>query len=176
MYWPVLPSIDPVPPSTNQCRPILTQYHQVSTSTALNWPSTIMYQQLPPSTDPVPPSTNKYWPILTQDHHIWTSTTPYWPGTTKYQPVPTYTIVAWGLQTPAQFTLGLVILDLHLRCFFAIRLDSRQIKKFPIHRIHRMFKRCYFQTSLKHDNFWQLGLGLKERRSLENVPQKLNNM
>ena len=32
------------------------------------------------------------------------------PSTTKYQPVPTYTVFPWGLQTPAQFTPGLVIL------------------------------------------------------------------
>ena len=35
MYQPIRPSIDPVPPCTNQCCPILTQYHQVSTSTNL---------------------------------------------------------------------------------------------------------------------------------------------
>ena len=60
-------------------RLILTLYHQVPTSTALNWPSTIMYQQLPPSTDPVPPSTNKYHPLLTQYHPVSTSTALYWP-------------------------------------------------------------------------------------------------
>ena len=32
----------PVPPNTNQYRPQLTQYHQVTTSTALNWPSITM--------------------------------------------------------------------------------------------------------------------------------------
>ena len=52
----------------------------------------LLYTDLvPPSTDPVPPSTSQYHPRLT------------W-----YQPVPTYTVVAWGLQTPAQFTPGLV--------------------------------------------------------------------
>ena len=40
-------------------RLLLTQYHQVPTSTAVYWPSTIMDQPLPPYTDPVPPSTNK---------------------------------------------------------------------------------------------------------------------
>ena len=38
---------------------ILTQYHQVPTSTALYWPSTIMDQPSPPNTDPLPPCTNK---------------------------------------------------------------------------------------------------------------------
>ena len=87
------PSTDPVPTSTNQYRPKLT----------------IMYEPLPPSTDPVTSSANRNRLLLTQYHHISTSTTPYWPSTTKYQPVPTYTVVAWGLQTSAQFTLGLVL-------------------------------------------------------------------
>ena len=93
----------------SQYRSILTQYRKVSTSN-YNWPSTIMYWPVPPSIDPVPPSTNRYRLLLTQYHHISTSTTPYWPSTTKYQPVPTYTVVAWGLQTSAQFTLGLVFI------------------------------------------------------------------
>ena len=38
---------------------ILTQYHQVPTSTVLYWPSTIVHQTLPTYTDPLPPSTNK---------------------------------------------------------------------------------------------------------------------
>ena len=67
-----------------------------------------MYQPVPPSTDPVTPGTNWNRLLLTQYHHISTSTTPYWPSTTKYQPVPTYTVVAWGLQTSAQFTPGLI--------------------------------------------------------------------
>ena len=74
-----LPSLDPVPPSNNKCRPILTQYHHVSTSLAFYWPSTIIYQPVPLHT-------------------------------TKYQPIPTYTVVAWELQTSAQFTLGLVLI------------------------------------------------------------------
>ena len=53
-----------------------------------------MYQQLPPSTDPVPPSTNKYRPLLTQYHHVSTSTA--------------MSMVTWGLQTSAQFTVFLV--------------------------------------------------------------------
>ena len=111
IYQPVPLHIDPVPPSINQYRPILTQYHQVPTSTASYWPSTTKYQPVPPPTDPVPPSTNQYHLLLTQCHHISTSTASYWPSTTKYQPVPTYTVFAWGLQTPAQFTPGLVLLQ-----------------------------------------------------------------
>ena len=34
--------------------PILTQYHHISTSTTLYWPSSTKYQPIPPSTDPVP--------------------------------------------------------------------------------------------------------------------------
>ena len=124
MYQQLPPSTDPVPPSTNKYRPLLTQYHHVSTSTAFYWPRAIMYQPVLPSTDPVPTSTNRYRLLLTQYHHISTSTTPYWPSTTKYQPVPTYTVVAWGLQTPAQFTLGLV-------CYssYAIKIQPMLQKK-----------------------------------------------
>ena len=43
-WQPVPPCSDPVPPSTNQYCPILTQYHQIPASTALYWPSTIIYQ------------------------------------------------------------------------------------------------------------------------------------
>ena len=67
-----------------------------------------MYQPVPPSTDPEPSCINQYRLLLTQCHHISTSTASYWPSTTKYQPIPTYTVFAWGLQTPAQFTPGLV--------------------------------------------------------------------
>ena len=49
----VLSYTDPVPPSTNQYRPILTQHHQRLTSSAFNWPSTTKYQPLPIHTDPV---------------------------------------------------------------------------------------------------------------------------
>ena len=38
-----LPSTDPEPPRTDQYHPLLTQYHQVPTSTAPYWPSTIIY-------------------------------------------------------------------------------------------------------------------------------------
>ena len=122
IYQPVPLHIDPVPPSINQYRPILTQYHQVPTSTASYWPSTTKYQPVPPPTDPVPPSTNQYHLLLTQCHHISTSTASYWPSTTKYQPVPTYTVFPWGLQTPAQFTTGLV--------FFIFILRWRHVRAF----------------------------------------------
>ena len=51
-FRPIL--IQLVPPSTNQYPLILTQYHQVQTSTALYWPSTTKYQPVPPFTDQVP--------------------------------------------------------------------------------------------------------------------------
>ena len=72
LYWPRTTKYqlgtaytDPVPPSTNQYRPILTQYHQLPTSTALYWPRTIKYPLATAYTDPVPPSTNQYRPTLT---------------------------------------------------------------------------------------------------------------
>ena len=40
------PFINPVPLNTKPYQVILTQYHQVPTSTALYWPSTIIYQYL----------------------------------------------------------------------------------------------------------------------------------
>ena len=67
-----------------------------------------MFQPVTLHIDPVPPSTNQYRLPLTQYHHISTSTASYWPSTTKYQPLPTYILVARGLQTFAQSTLGLV--------------------------------------------------------------------
>merc|ERR1711978_614323 len=48
-YQPVPPFTDPVPLSINQYRPLLTQCHQIQTST----------------TDPVTQSTNSYRPMLT---------------------------------------------------------------------------------------------------------------
>ena len=36
MYQQLPPSTDPVLPSTNKYRPLLTQYHHVSTSTAMS--------------------------------------------------------------------------------------------------------------------------------------------
>ena len=95
IYQPVQLYTDSVPPSINQYQPILTQYHHMSNSTAFYWPSTTKYQ--PPSTDLVPSYINQSRSILTQYHQ-----------STKYQPVLTYTVVAWGFQTSAQFTLGLV--------------------------------------------------------------------
>ena len=123
-YQQVEPHTDPVPSCINQYRLLLTQYYQVPTGTAFYWTNTIIYQPVT-STAPYWPSATKYQSMLTytdpvssyinqcrlpltQYRQVPTSTTPYWPGTTKYQPFPTYTVVAWGLQTPAQFTLGLV--------------------------------------------------------------------
>ena len=65
-YQPVPPSTDPVPSCINYYRPLLIQYHQVSTSIATYWPSAIIYQPVPPSTDPVTPSTNWNRLLLTQ--------------------------------------------------------------------------------------------------------------
>ena len=73
----VPPSTDPVPPSANQYRPILTNYHYVSTITALYWSSTNKYQQVSPHTHPVPSCI--------------ASTAFYWPRTIMYQPVPAST-------------------------------------------------------------------------------------
>ena len=87
---------------------VLTQFHLILSSTKLYWTNTGMYQPVLPHTDPAPPSISQHRLLLTQYHQVPTSTTPHWPGTTKYQPVPTYTVVAWGLQTSAQFTLVLV--------------------------------------------------------------------
>ena len=51
-------------------RLLLTQYHQVPTSTGLYWPITITYQPVPPYTDPLPPRTNQDRPILTRAHNL----------------------------------------------------------------------------------------------------------
>ena len=75
----------PVLPRTNPYRPIPTQYHQVPSSTALYWPSTIVYQLVLLHTDPLPPSTKQFHPILTQNHQVPTRTALYWPSNTKYQ-------------------------------------------------------------------------------------------
>ena len=61
---------------------LLTQHHQVPSSTALYWPSTIKYQPVLPYTESV---------LLTQYHQVPTSTALYWPSTIKYQPVPSFT-------------------------------------------------------------------------------------
>ena len=104
-YQPVPPHIDPAPPNIDQNCLLLTQYynvssssasywpnkHQVSTHTALYWPSTTKYQHVQPHTDPAPPITNLYRLLLTKYRHISTSSSPYWPSTTKYEPVPPHT-------------------------------------------------------------------------------------
>ena len=84
MYQQLPPSTDPVPPSTNKYRPLLTHYHHVSTSTAFYWPSTTKYQQVSPHTDPVTACINQCRDLLTQYHYISTSTAPYWPSTNLY--------------------------------------------------------------------------------------------
>ena len=82
----MLPSTDHVPSCINQSRSILTQYHQVPTSTAFYWPSSIKYQTVLPCTDTAPTYINQYHSSLTQYHQETTSTAFYWPCTTKYQP------------------------------------------------------------------------------------------
>ena len=140
MYQPVSPSSDPVPPSTEQYRLLLNQYHHISTSTAPYWPSTTKYQSIPTYTDPVPSYINQYRLLLTQYHQVPTSTTPYWPGTTKYQPFPTYTVVAWGLQTPAQFTPGLV--SIHFQTFWIAPLPCYYNMCHPVHELFQ-FHFCH---------------------------------
>ena len=91
---------DPVPPSTNQYRLILTQNHQVPTSNGLHWPSTTKYQPAPPFTDPAPSRTNQYRPLLTQHHQVPTSIALYWvsitdpvtPSTNSYRPMLTHVL------------------------------------------------------------------------------------
>ena len=82
------PHINPVPPNSKQYQVLLTQHHQVLTSTAPYWPSNIMNQPVMLHTDPVLLDINQLRPILSQYHQVWTSSAPYWPSTTKYQPVP----------------------------------------------------------------------------------------
>ena len=107
-----LPCSDPVALSTNQYRPLLTQYSMIwwfrpckpnifwknitlATSTALFWSSITKYQTVPPSTDPVPPSnnqcrplpTNQYRLILTQFLQVPTRSALYWLSVTKYKAV-----------------------------------------------------------------------------------------
>ena len=67
-YQPVPPYTDPLPPRTNQDRPILTHFHHVPTNTAPYWPSITKYQPTPPHTDPLLPQTNQYCLILTKHH------------------------------------------------------------------------------------------------------------
>ena len=71
-YQPVPPHIDPAPPNTDQNCLLLTQYYDISSSSASYWP-------------------NK--------HHISTRTALCWPSTTKYQPIPPSTgTVPWYVQ------------------------------------------------------------------------------
>ena len=68
---------DPVPPNTNQYCLILTQYHQVPTSTTLNCSITTKYQSVSPYTDQIPSFINQYRPILTQYQQVPTCITLY---------------------------------------------------------------------------------------------------
>ena len=54
------PAPSPARPSTSQYRPILSQFHQVPTGTALYWPRTTKYQPVTPHADQVPTSTSQY--------------------------------------------------------------------------------------------------------------------
>ena len=104
-YQPVPPHIDSAPPNADQNCLFLTQYynvtsssasgwpnkHHISTYTVLYWPSTTKHQPVQPHTDPAPPITNLYRLLLTKYRHISTSSSPYWPSTTKYEPVPPHT-------------------------------------------------------------------------------------
>ena len=82
-WQPVPPCSYPVLLSTNQYRPLLTQYSMIwwfrpckpnifwkhitlATSTALFWSSITKYRPVPPYTDPVPPSNNQYCPPPTK--------------------------------------------------------------------------------------------------------------
>ena len=107
---------DPVPSWINHYRLILIQCHQVPTSRATYWPSTIMYQPVSPSSDPVPPSTEQYRLLLNQYHHISTSTALYWPCPpsinqyrpilTQYHHISTSTALYWAVPPSVnQYTL-----------------------------------------------------------------------
>ena len=74
-------------------------------SIAFYWPSTTKYKPVLPYTDPVPSWINHHL-ILIHCHHAPTRT----PWIVKSNNPLTYTVVAWGLQTPAQFTPGFVAL------------------------------------------------------------------
>ena len=56
---------------------VLTQFHLISSSTKLHWPSTTKYQPVPPHTDPVPPNTNQHRLLLSQYYHVSTSSASY---------------------------------------------------------------------------------------------------
>ena len=70
---------------------VLTQFHLISSSTKLHWPSTTKYQPVPPHTDPVPPNTNQHRFLLNQCYHVLTSSDSYWPSIIIYQPALSYT-------------------------------------------------------------------------------------
>ena len=59
------PHTDPAPTNTNQYRLLLTQFYHVSTSSALYWPSNIIYQPVLPHTDTVSSCINQCHPIMT---------------------------------------------------------------------------------------------------------------
>ena len=96
-YQPVRSHIDPAPPNADPRCLLLTQYynvssssasykpnkHHISTHTAIYWPSTTKCQPVQPHTDPAPPITNLYRLLLTKYRHISNSSSPYWPSTTK---------------------------------------------------------------------------------------------
>ena len=88
-----------------QYHPVLTQYHQVPTSTALYWSSIQWFdgldhvnqifsesishwQPVPPCLDPVSTTTDLDHHILTQYHQVTTSAALYRPSAIKYQSVP----------------------------------------------------------------------------------------
>ena len=78
---------------TQSC-PVLTQYHQVPTSTALYWPRTTKcrslltkYNQVPiiiAQYDQVPTSTAYYWPSTSKHQQLLPSTDPVSPSTDQY--------------------------------------------------------------------------------------------
>ena len=99
-----MPCSDPVPPSNNQYRPLLTQYSMIwrlrpskqnifwkhialATSTALFWSSISKYRPVPPYTDPVLPRNNQCRPLPTKYNQVPISTAFYWRSSSKYQQV-----------------------------------------------------------------------------------------
>ena len=90
-WQPVPPCSDPVTPSTNQYRPLLTKYSMIwwfrpckpnifwkhitlATNTALFWSSITKYRPVPPYTDAVPPSNNHCCPLPTKYNQVLIST------------------------------------------------------------------------------------------------------
>ena len=83
-YQPIPPHIDPAPPYIDQNCLLLTQYqnvssssalywpnkHHISTHTALYWPSTTKCQPVQPHTNPATPTINLYRLLLTKYHHV----------------------------------------------------------------------------------------------------------